>query len=309
MPLPHRPTGAILAAAVATFAVACGANDVPGTQTNESSVTTERPVQRTEVPTGETPSSVEPSEGDTAQDRDPAQRPPDEGAPPFAWPSSEPTRPNLSDATAERGRPRGDASRAERRTAGWYALSAPREPAPGRGETAARVVEVRRATREEAADGVVRLEARDGSTIDLPLSGRRVPPIQAGDEVGVRWERRRLGFHRVEAIGLIDAAGRVVYASSGSGDPRYAPGWYIEVGDVRTRGEPHTTGGARRERRWLLVARGDAVAFVAEDEPGARLLTTSDGTYAVWGHATSWTPGVLPPEASTYEAYTIRRVE
>ena len=111
------------------------------------------------------------------------------------------------------------------------------------------------------------------------MMGPRRLALAVGDEIVVRWRKQRIAIHSIEDIALIERDGGLVYASSGTGDPTFAPGWRIEAKAIRKRDSPHMIGGARRQSRWLLVALGDATAMLTEGE-SARRLTTAAGDFS-----------------------------
>jgi len=218
------------------------------------------------------------------------------------WPTIETRAPSLSRAAVEPKRPKGDQSRT---FAAWETSWVRLEPPPGEeGELNGEVIVIVPAPADASgrAKGSLRIEAADGRVVELPLSGPGTLALAPGDEVKVRWRVRHHGIHLVRELGVLDRNHRVIYASSGSGDASFAPGWYVEAKDVAERSEPRMKGGAARESRWLVLAKGDASALVKESE-GARRLVTPEGDYAVSGSAISWSDGMLPPDASSYESF------
>lgn len=207
---------------------------------------------------------------------------------------------------SEKGRPRIDESRAfPAWETSWVSLSPPTESPQG--ELAGKVTAIRPPAVEKTF-GALRIEAADGTAVELPLAGPGRLALAVGDEVAAKWRVQSMSIHTASDVALVDRDGRVVYASSSSGDATFAPGWVVEVKGVHERGKPHMVGGARRETRWLLLARGDATAMVTADL-GARRLTTKDGDFAVVGAAITYSPGKRAPDSSAHETFTIVRVE
>lgn len=222
---------------------------------------------------------------------------------PSTWPTIEAKAPSLAGKAAS-GRPRGDRSKAlPGWETSWVGLGAPKDAKEG--EVHGKVTEIRPAVGETS--GVVRIEGNGGAVVELELRGPGKLVLAVGDEVAVRWETVQIQIHTIDSLSLIDAKGRVVYAGSGTGSPVFAPGWFFEKKGVAERGEPHMRGGARREERWLLIAFGDAAAFVRSSE-GARKLSTKDGDFAVAGSAVTWSAGMRPPDSSEYETFSIVRL-
>jgi hypothetical protein len=255
---------------------------------------------------------------DAPTDPEPIAAPPaaSDGAPTpastVAWPTAEARPPTLSRKALEPGRPKGDGSRAfPAWETSYVSVAVPEDPAEG--ELHGKVTALRPGTMP-APDAVsfeptgsLVITAADGRTVSLGLSGSGMLAVAIGDEVMVKWRTQQLGIHTVSDIGLVDRAHRVIYASSGSGDVTFAPGWYTEAKGVADRGSPHMRGGARRESRWLVVARGDAAAVVQQSE-GSRRLVTDDGEYAVSGSAVTWSAGKRPLDSSAYETFGLVRL-
>jgi hypothetical protein len=223
---------------------------------------------------------------------------------PFVWPTAEAKAPALGKAL-EKGRPRGDRSRA---LPDWetssYSLAPPADAADG--ELRGSVTAIRPTAGEKP--GAVRIEAADGKAIELASTGPSAPPLAVGDDVAVKWRLQQIGIHQVRDFALVHTDGRLVYASSGSADRTFAPGWYVEDKGVRERDSPDRPGYARRESRWLLLALGDAVAIVSESD-SMRRLETKDGNFAVHGSAISYSAGMRVPDSTSYATFSIARLE
>lgn len=243
-----------------------------------------------------------------------ATPPPAENAPsvatkpspgPSTWPSPEAAPPKLSGKATESGRPRGDRSQtlAPAWETSWVGLDAPKDAKEG--EVRGKVTEIRPAVGD--VPGAVRIEGNGGAVVALELRGPGKLALAVGDEVAVKWQTVQIQIHTISDLAMVDGKGRVIFAGSGTGSAVFAPGWFFEKKGVHERGDPHMTGGARREDRWLVIARGAAAAFVRAGE-GARRLSTADGDYAVSGSAVTWSAGMRPPDSSEYETFAIVRL-
>lgn len=220
------------------------------------------------------------------------------------WPELATAAPSLTAKPAQRGRPKGDRSlECPAWEPGSFRLAAPTDGAP-EGELRGRVKTLRPA--KDAKPGVVEITAADATVTALALTGPGKPMLAVGDEVTVKWREQRIGIHHVSSLGVIDGDRRTTYATAGDGDAIFAPGWFVEVGEVAELDEPHTEGGARRETRWLLLGVGDDAAFVREGD-AARRLTTSGTEYCLDGGAVGWTDGLRVPDSSSYHSFTIVR--
>lgn len=210
-----------------------------------------------------------------------------------------------SSTAAEKGRPSRDQSLAfPAWETSWVSLESP--PGTDAGQLSGNVTTI--SSPVGTTPGALHIQAADGTTIELAIRGSRRLAVAVGDAVLAKWRVQHIAIHTVSDVALVDREGRVVYASSGTGDARFAPGWRVEAKGVHDRGSPHVAGGARSQQRWLLLALGDASAMVKGSE-GTRRLATKDGDFAVSGSALTWSPGKRPPDSSSYEQFTIVRVE
>lgn len=257
--------------------------------------------------------STIPTRTDASADTEPLVTTPatsDVAPPPIsiaAWPTIEPHPPSSLPKAVEPGRPKGDGSRAYPAwETSYVSVSVPEDPAEG--ELHGKVTALTPGTMPPPdavsyePTGSLVITAADGRTVELGLSGSGTLAVAIGDEVMVKWRTQHMGIHTVSDLGLVDRNHRVIYASSGNGDVTFAPGWYTEAKGVAERSSPHMRGGARRESRWLLVARGEAAAVVQQSD-GARRLVTDDGEYVVSGSALTWSAGKRPPDSSSYETF------
>jgi hypothetical protein len=131
-------------------------------------------------------------------------------------------------------------------------------------------------------------------------------PIAVGDVVSIRLLFETAGIHPVAHGTLAAADGRVLGAFSDGGEIGWAPGWELAVGRVFRRGTRHMSGGAASEERELdLAYAGSRVSLRSN---AWKRLCTDDGEWVATGGAHSWTRGLLPPDASTYETYALMRV-
>ena len=220
------------------------------------------------------------------------------------WPKIETKAPALTGKPAQAGRPKGDRSLAlPDWDVRWVRIQAPTDVREG--EVFGNVAKIEMAVADKP--GVLRIEAADGRVVEMQVSGPGQLALTVGDAVAAKWRTSHIQIHTVHDVAVLDADGHVVYASSGTGDATFAPGWHVEVDGVAERGTPHMRGGARRESRWLLLANGDAAAFVQQSE-SARRLATPDGDFAVSGSATTWSEGMRPPDSSTYETFGLVRL-
>lgn len=211
----------------------------------------------------------------------------------------------LADDPAEAGRPNGDRSRA---WPSWWqtdgvVLSAPK--AAKEGELQGEVTAIRSPGK---TPGAVRIEPKRGAAIELPLTGAGRLALALRDEVTVKWRATSIGRHAITDIVVTRRDGSIVYAHAGDGDATFAPGWRVEVRDVRETDEPGMVDGARRASHWVSLALGDATAIVAESD-GARRLATKQGVFAVAASSIRWSEGVRPPDAASYDEFTIVRTE
>jgi hypothetical protein len=226
------------------------------------------------------------------------------------WPTVAAKPPALARTSTERGRPAGDRSESFAAwTTSWVSIDPPAGADDGLllGTVEAITPAPPPTAGGRPGKGSLRIVAADGTAVELPIAGPGRPALAVGDTVTAKWRFRVVRIHPVAEVGIVDRDGRLIYARSADGDPAYAPGWFVEQKDVAERGDPHMKGGARRESRWLLLARGDAAAFVRESEP-ARRLVTSEGEYAVSGAAITWTDVMLPPDAGQYSSFAIVRL-
>jgi hypothetical protein len=211
----------------------------------------------------------------------------------------------LAEDPVEAGRPNGDWSRA---WPSWWqtegvVLSAPKTAKEG--ELRGEVTAIRPAGK---TPGAVRIEPKRGAAVELPLTGAGRLALAVRDEVTVKWRTTSIGRHAITDIVVTRRDGSIVYAHAGDGDATFAPGWRVEVRDVRETEEPGMVDGARRASHWVSLALGDATAMVAESD-GARRLSTKQGVFAVSASSIRWSEGVRPPDASSYDQFTIVRSE
>jgi len=213
---------------------------------------------------------------------------------------------SLAGAPAEPGRPRGDRSRA---FPAWETSRVSLRPPeqPPHGELLGKVTAIVPGTVE--APGSVRIEAADGTAVELALSGPGTLVLAVDDEVAVTWSVAPVGRDSIaESLGLLDRDRRVIYASGIDFDAAaLAPGWSVQSKGVAERGKRWMGRGAREESRWVVVALGEATAVVKQSDP-MRRLATAHGEYAVSASAITWTRGVQPSEASSYESFDLVRL-
>jgi hypothetical protein len=213
---------------------------------------------------------------------------------------------SLAGAPAEPGRPMGDRSRAFAAwESSWVSLGPP-EQSP-QGEVRGKVTAIVPGTVE--VPGSVRIEAADGTAVELALSGPGTLVLAVDDEVAVTWSVRPVGREIFdESIAVLDRDRRVIYARGSAFEAAsLAPGWSAQSKAVAERGKRWMGRGAREESRWVVVALGEATAVVKESDP-TRRLATAHGEYAVSASAISWTRGGRPSGASSYERFALVRL-
>jgi hypothetical protein len=169
-------------------------------------------------------------------------------------------------------------------------------------------------------------EVKDGK-VSLVVTGQTQPtrfdfrvahapmPFGVGDAISVTASRRIIQIHDVRGVFITDEAGKLLFASSGSGSARYAPGWGVSPMPAPT---PRKT---RRKRRstppgfpQIATELTLGMVFTHAGKRGqvpphhVRLLDTPDGTYALTGFSKRWTKGKRPPDTSNYSFFQILRI-
>ncbi len=132
-------------------------------------------------------------------------------------------------------------------------------------------------------------------------------PFAEGDVLSVRIHEQTIRIHRVVHATLADAAGRLLVAVSGGGDPAWAPGWRVRELEVATTQPAPNSGGA--ERREHLVGLSTA-GHVARVPPYQCRQLEADG--AVWrlnAHAIRYGEGSRLPDSSEYMQYSLLRAD
>jgi hypothetical protein len=130
-------------------------------------------------------------------------------------------------------------------------------------------------------------------------------PFGLGDVLSVRIGVRQIRIHQIVHGTIADAAGRLLLAVSGDGDPSWAPGWRLELLEVAKTQAPTNPGGAeRREHVVGLSTRGRVARVVPQ---ACRQLEVDGARWWIMAAAIRYGEGTRLPDSSEYVQYELLR--
>ena len=152
---------------------------------------------------------------------------------------------------------------------------------------------------------VVRAPGSEPRQLRVRLQPNIPIPFSVKDTISVRTRTSRRRISLVLEATVADAQGRLLIGYSQKGDTAFAPGWTFAEGPDKLVDPPR---GRAARRRMLHVSLAYTGKTARVSSGTWRRLATSDGDWAVTGGAVRWTKGILPPDAASYDYFTIVRL-